>query len=142
MRPQGRPKGSGKQNGFKLSKMTYVEVQEFIKLSTKKIMTEHLSYTQYINWCRDEHNISASQANEYWNRVWKEVKEKFQLERDKLIDKHLKSYWDIHQKALNTGDLSNARQVLDAIGKLQGLNEPEKIDLKGTTTIEFKFGDE
>jgi hypothetical protein len=74
--------------------------------------------------------------------VWEDVNRKFRGERDKLIDKHLLHYWDIYNQAKNEKDLSNARQVLDAIGKLMGLNEAEKIDMKTQTTIEFKFGDE
>jgi hypothetical protein len=141
MRPKGRPKGSGRENGFKLSKMTNAEVEEFITTSTDKIFTEHLSYNQYISWCREQ-RISERQASEYWKRVWQNVKDRYQLKRDELIDKHLKSYWDIHGKALKMGDLSNARQTLNDIAKLQGLNEPDKINLEGNTTIEFKFGDE
>ena len=137
----GRPKGSGRQNGFQLSKMNSAEVEAFLKESAKKIFTEHLSNGEYINWCR-EREISRSQAMEYWNRIWKQVKEKFQLERDKLIDKHLQAYWEIHSKAMSTGDFSNARQTLDAIAKLMGLNEPDKLDMTSQNTIEFKFGDE
>lgn len=137
----GRPKGSGKDNGYKLSKMTNAEVEVFLRESSKIIFNKHLSFTEYIEWCRKQ-QISKEQAVQYWKRVWNSVKEKFRLDRDKLIDKHLQSYWDIHGQAMMNGDLTNARQTLDAIGKLMGLNEPEKIDMKSSTTIEFKFGDE
>jgi hypothetical protein len=137
----GRPKGSGKDNGYKLSKMNKAEVEVFLKESSKMIFTKHLSFTEYIEWCGKQ-EISQSQAIEYWKRVWEGVKERFRMDRDKLIDKHLQSYWDIHGKAMSNGDLTNARQTLDAIAKLMGLNEPEKIDMKSSTTIEFKFGDE
>jgi len=137
----GRPKGSGKDNGFKLSKMTNAEVEVFLRESSKIIFNKHLSFTEYIEWCRKQ-DISREQAIQYWKRVWDSVKERFRMDRDKLIDKHLQSYWDIHGQAMMNGDLTNARQTLDAIAKLMGLNEPEKIDMKSSTTIEFKFGDE
>lgn len=137
----GRPKGADKENGFKMKKMTKVEVEHFIKESTKLVINKHYSFTEYVDWCRDQ-GISREQSIVYWKRVWDGVKERFRLEKDKLVDKHLQSYWDIHAEALETGDLSNARQTLDAIAKLQGLNEPDKIDIKGSTTIQFKFGDE
>ena len=137
----GRPKGSGKDNGFKLSKMNNAEVEVFLRESSKIIFNKHLSFTEYIEWCRKQ-QISKEQSIQYWKRVWDAVKERFRLDRDKLIDKHLQSYWDIHGQAMMNGDLGNARQTLDAIAKLMGLNEPEKIDMKSTTTIEFKFGDE
>jgi hypothetical protein len=137
----GRPKGADKENGFKMKKMSKVEVEHFIRESTKLIFNQHFSFTEYIEWCRDK-GLSREQSIVYWKRVWENVKERFRLEKDKLVDKHLQSYWTIHAEAMNSGDLSNARQTLDAIAKLQGLNEPDKIDIKGTTTIEFKFGDE
>lgn len=137
----GRPKGADKENGFKMKKMTKVEVEHFIKESTKLVINKHYSFTEYVDWCRDQ-GISREQSIVYWKRVWDSVKERFRLEKDKLVDKHLQSYWDIHAEAMESGDLSNARQTLDAIAKLQGLNEPDKIDIKGSTTIQFKFGDE
>lgn len=140
-RKQGRPLGAGRDNGYALHKMSKTEVEAFLRDSTKKIFREHLSYKQYIEWCRRQ-QISASMAVIYWNRVWGQVKERFTHDKDMLIDKHLKSYWEIYDTAVREGDLTNARQTLDAIGKLQGLNEPDKLDLNNTTTIEFKFGDE
>ncbi len=138
---KGRPKGSGKENGYKLSKMTNAEVEHFIAQTTELIFTKHLSYNEYIEWCRKQ-QISKQQANEYWVRVWQEVKEKFKLQKDELITKHLKAYWDIHSRALTSNDLSNARQVLNDIAKLTGINEPDKLDIKGENIITFKFGDE
>jgi hypothetical protein len=138
---KGRPKGSGRDNGFKLSKMTNAEVEDFLVQSTELIFTKHLSYKEYIEWCRQQ-DISVKQANEYWVRVWQSVKEKFKLKKDELITKHLKAYWDIHSRALTNNDLSNARQVLNDIAKLTGINEPERLDIKGESTIIFKFGDE
>jgi len=137
----GRPKGSGRQNGFKLHKMTKTEVEVFLRESTKMILNKHLSYKQYIEYCRRQ-GISKEMGNVYWNRVWEQVKERFRHDRNKLVDKHLLQYWTIYQQAMEEGDYTNARQTLDAIAKLQGLNEPDKLDLNNTTTIEFKFGDE
>jgi hypothetical protein len=135
----GRPKGSGKENGYKLSKMNQVETEDFIKRSMKKVFNEHLSYNEYIEWCREQ-EISLKQGNEYWIRVWGLVKEKFRLEKDQLITKHLQKYWDIHDRAMNLGDLSNARQVLNDISKLMGMNEPDKVDVKTELKIKFNFG--
>ena len=37
--------------------------------------------------------------------------------------------------------MGNARQTLNDIAKMQGLNEPQKIEIKGTV-IKLNFGDE
>lgn len=133
-------KKRGRPTGGRNVKMNRAQVETFIKESMKVIFNEHLSYEQYVKWCYNQ-SISRSRANEYWNRVWEDVNRKFRGERDKLIDKHLLHYWDIYNQAKNEKDLSNARQTLDAIGKLMGLNEPEKVDGQQTINIKFNFGD-
>jgi hypothetical protein len=137
----GRPRGSYKRDGYVAKKMSNTEVEAFLTESTDKIFNEHLSYSQYISWC-GEKGISVSQSNEYWKKVWSIVKEKFKMEKDELITKHLKKYWDIHDRAVTTDDLSNARQVLNDISKLLGLNEPDKVEMDTSIKIKFNFGDE
>lgn len=140
-RPQGRPVGSTRKNGFLMNKMSGVEVEEFIKESTKLIFDKHLSWTEYIEWARKQ-GVSRAQANEYWKRVWNLVKERFKLEKDELINKHLLKYWNIHDKAVENKDYNTARQALNDIAKLLGMNEPTKMDVNQTGIIEFKWGDD
>lgn len=137
----GRPRGSYKEDGYKASKMSKTQVEAFMTESMDKVFNEHLSYSQYIEWCGSK-DISHSQANQYWKKIWEIVKEKFQLQKDELVVKHLKKYWDIHDRALNQGDLSNARQVLNDIGKLMGLNEPDKVEMDTDIKIKFNFGND
>jgi hypothetical protein len=134
-RKPGRPKGS------KNVKMTATEVEVFIKRSINKIMKDHLSWKEYIKWCKGN-GLSEMQGNTYWKRSWQTIREKYNLEKDKQIHKHLLSYWKLYDEAIDKGDLSNARQTLDAIAKLMGLNEPDKLDMNATGEIAFKFGDE
>ena len=137
----GRPKGSTREDGFMSSKMTKAEVEDFLSHSTRIIFEQHLSWTEYVRWARKQ-GISKAQANVYWKRVWKRVREKYKLEKDNLISKHLLKYWNIHDKAMTNNDLNTARQALNDISKLLGLNEPEKLDVNNSGTIQFKFGDE
>ena len=133
-RGRGRPRGPAK-------KMSMAEVEEFKTESIKKIFDEHLSYTEYIKWSFKK-GVSRSRANDYWKRIWKDVREKYDLERDNLVTKHLKKYWKLHDEALEKGDLNTARHVLNDIAKLKGLNEPDRVEQTGTQTIKFNFGDE
>ena len=130
----GRPKGSRKK------KMSKGEVQDLISKSLDRILSEHLSYTEYIDWIVAEYKVSKNQANEYWLRTWSVLKEKYSLEREQLITKHLRMYWEIYDLSLQKDDLSNARQVLNDISKLLGMNEAEKLDIKQELKIRFKFG--
>ena len=133
-KPKGRPKGTPKK------KLNSVEKMELIKKSVSKILKEHLSYNDYVKWVIKEYDLSWGQANNYWIESWDDVRQKFQLDKDKLINKHLAHYWMLYDQALSVGDLSNARQVLNDISKLLALAEPEKLDVKQELKIKFNFG--
>lgn len=130
----GRPKGSTKK------RMTEVEKRQFINESAREILDNHLSYSQYVQFCKDRMNFSRNQANEYWITTWNLLRKKFELDKDKLILKHLQKYWDIYDQALISNDLTNARNTLNDIVKLQGLAEPEKVHITGTS-IKLNFGE-
>ncbi len=129
----GRPKGSTKK------KMSKGEVEDLIDKSLDRVLSEHLSYTEYINWIVAEYKISKNQANVYWLRTWSVLKEKYSLEREQLVTKHLRKYWQIYDLSLQKDDLSNARQVLGDISKLLGMAEPERVDVTQELKIRFKF---
>ena len=129
----GRPKGSTKK------KMSKGEVENLIDKSLDRVLTEHLSYTEYIQWIVTEYKVSKNQANVYWLRTWSVLKEKYSLEREQLVTKHLRKYWEIYDLSLQKDDLSNARQVLGDISKLLGMAEPERLDIQQELKIRFKF---
>lgn len=133
-------KGPGRPKDTPKVKLNMVQVEELITESMKVIIGHHYSYSEYVKWCRKKYGVSFQQANEYWLRVWTHLKEKYELDRDKLITKHLSKYWGIYDLAITNNDLSNARQTLDAITKLLGLSEPEKLDVKQELKIKFNFG--
>ena len=129
----GRPKGSTKK------KMSKGEVEDLIDKSLDRVLSEHLSYTEYIQWIVTEYRVSKNQANVYWLRTWSVLKEKYSLEREQLVTKHLRKYWQIYDLSLQKDDLSNARQVLGDISKLLGMAEPERLDIQQELKIRFKF---
>jgi hypothetical protein len=132
-RKPGRPVGSHKH------KMNAAERKAFINESIKLVLSNHLSYSDYVDFCKTR-DLSAPQANEYWLKIWSVIKKKFEMEKDKLILKHLQKYWEIFEKAKENGDMTNARQTLNDIAKMQGLNEPDKVHVTGTS-IKLNFGE-
>lgn len=131
---RGRPKGTRRK------KMNDVEKREFINDCAREILDTHMSYTQFVVYAKEKMNFSKSQANEYWNKIWSLLKKRFDMEKDKLILKHLHKYWDLYNQAIQLGDYTNARQALNDIAKLQGLNEPDKVHVTGTS-IKLNFGE-
>ena len=133
-------RGRGRPVGSRRVKLNRVQVEDFLTQSLHEILDNHLSYTQYVEWCKQTNNLSQVQANEYWLRVWTMLSEKYQLERDQLINKHLQKYWSLYDMALDKEDISNARQILESISKLLGMAEPEKLNVEQELKIRFKFG--
>jgi hypothetical protein len=132
-KPRGRPKGTGKKM------LTKQEAEQLIRDVIHKITREHISFTQYQVWCRTTHDMSYHQCNKYWTKTWRLLKEKYQNDRDKLIDKQLHKLWELYEDAYIKGDFNVARAVLSDITKLQGLNEPEKVEITNKV-IEVNFG--
>lgn len=132
-KPLGRPKGSFRK------KFTKAEQKQFMNESIKVVFNEHLSHREYVDWCKKNYDISHTQAGNYWTAIWATVSRKFEHDKDKLILKHIASYWDIHGKAINNGDLTNARQTLNDLAKLLGLNEAEKVKVEHQV-IKLNFG--
>lgn len=120
--------------------MNTSQVEDLLNKSLNEILDKHLSYNEYTKWINEEYDISFNQANVYWMRVWTLLNERYQLDRENLINKHLQKYWLLYDLALSKEDISNARQVLESISKLLGMNEPEKLDIKQELKIRFRFG--
>ena len=53
--------------------------------------------------------------------------------RDEAKALHLERYLDQYRKADAANDRSNARAILDSIGKLMGLNEKEKVEIQNVS---------
>ena len=137
-----RERGRGRPVGSTRVKLNRVETEDFLNTSLQQILDNHLSYTEYVKWCKKTNGLSAEQANTYWLRVWTLLTDKYQLDRENLINKHLKKYWEIYDIALENEDLSNARMTLNDISKLLGMGEAEKIDVKQELKIRFRFGND
>lgn len=56
-----------------------------------------------------------------------------QVARDEAKALHLERYLDQYRKADAANDRTNARAILDSIGKLMGLNEKEKVEIEHTS---------
>ena len=133
-RERGRPKGS-------TNRMNTIESDNFRNESIQQILHNHLSWRDYNNWCRTK-GLSEPRCNVWWKDVWEIIRSKSELSKEQMVSKHLIKYWDIYDEAINKNDLTNARQALNDIAKLFGLNEPDKVDTNLTGTIKFNFGDE
>jgi hypothetical protein len=90
----------------------------------------------------EEYNMSKHNGYKYWVSSWNIIKSRFVLEQDQLINKHLYSLYDLFKMAVEMGDYSTSRHILNDIAKFQGIDVPDKLNVKHEGTIEIKFGDE
>lgn len=132
----GRPKGSTK------SKMTKAEQVKFLKDSQKLILNKHYSHKQYCEYVQEEYKISRQMANTYWKQVWEDIRDKYQQETDKLVSKHIHKLWELYDLSIDNSDYNVARQVINDIGKLMGIDTPDKLQIEQDLNIRFKFGGE
>ena len=130
----GRPKGS-------TNRMNTIQMDDFKKDSIGVILHGHYSWKDYQNYCRGR-GLSEPRCNVLWKEIWEDIRSKSELSKEQMVSKHLIKYWDIYDEALNKNDLTNARQALNDIAKMFGLNEPDKMDINQTGVIRFNFGDE
>ena len=135
-RGRGRPKGKVRRQ------MSTAEIEVWINDSIKKILKDHLTWSEYIKWAAQEKGLSLSRAESYWKICWETIREKVSLERELAVNKHLYNYWTLYDQAIQNNDLTNARQTLNDIAKMTGLNESEKLDIKQKLEIKFKFDNE
>jgi hypothetical protein len=125
----GRPPG-GKQIRFK---------PDMVREGIDLLLDLHYSQSEFIRHFYVNHNLTKQEAKKYWNKGWQIINAKFELEKESMVSKHLVKYWDIHDAAISKGDMNTARQALNDIAKLVGLNEPEKHTVSHNV-IKLNFG--
>ncbi len=75
-------------------------------------------------------------------RCWEIIKSRYALETDQLINKQLYQLYDLFKEAKEVGDFGTSRKVLEDIRKIQGIDTPDKINIKHEGNITVQFGDE
>lgn len=138
-----KPKGrAGRPKGTTKNKMTKSEQIKFLKDSQKLILNKHYSHTQYCEYCQTEYKLSRQMANTYWKQVWEDIRDKYTQETDKLVSKHIHRLWELYDLSIENQDYNVARQVINDIGKLMGIDTPDKLQIEQDLNINFKFGGE
>jgi hypothetical protein len=135
-RPQGRPK---LPEGAKGKRKTISLQTDILRTAISLILDQHYSQTEVFNYMVKTYDISRQDASRYWKKAWGLIRDKFNHSKDEMIKKHLIKLWTIHDNALNSKDFTNARQALNDISKLVGLNSPDKIE-HTHQTIKLNFG--
>lgn len=123
-------------------KSTKLELEKRLQVCVERIIKDHLNYTMFVEWFMDEYDMSKHNAYKEWNKCWGIIKSRFSLETDQLINKQVYELYDLYKEARETGDFGTSRKVLEDIRKIQGIEAPDKLNIKHEGTITVSFGDE
>jgi hypothetical protein len=123
-------------------KSTKLELEKRLSASVEKIIKDHLNYTMFVDWFIEEYDMSKHNAYKEWVKCWNIIKSRFALETDQLINKQIYELYDLYKETRETGDFGTSRKLLEDIRKIQGIEQPEKLNIKHEGIIKVSFGDE
>lgn len=136
VRPKGRPK---LPEGTKGERKPLVLQTEILKETIRLSLDLHYSQNEVFNYLVKKYDIKRVDASRYWRKSWDLIQDKFKQSKDELVKKHLIKLWNIHDLAIENNDYTNARNALNDISKLIGLNSPDKLDVTHHA-IKLNFG--
>lgn len=136
VRPKGRPK---LPEGTKAERKPLVLQTEILKETIRLSLDLHYSQNEVFNYLVKKYDIKRVDASRYWRKSWDLIQDKFKQSKDELVKKHLIKLWNIHDLAIENNDFTNARNALNDISKLIGLNSPDKLDVTHHA-IKLNFG--
>jgi hypothetical protein len=73
--------------------------------------------------------ITQRQAEVIYKQVKDTLKERFENERDEILETQITRYQDLLIRARDSGNRRIEREVLSDLNKLYGIESPTKVDL-------------
>jgi len=110
-------------------KTNTVTQEEQLKVAFEMIVYKRLSYVEFKEVYSKEMGISQRQAENVWSKVKDTLKERYKDERDEILESQLTRYYDLLERARESGNRRIEREVLSDLNKLYGIESPQKVDL-------------
>lgn len=87
----------------------------------------------------DNDTCSDRQFYTYWNDMIAKFGEEFEENREQLKSKFVSRYLFLYEKMIEKNDLKGAREVLDSLKRMTGMDDPiqAEIDVNGGFVIDF-----
>lgn len=77
---------------------------------------------------------------EYWNVMIDKFAEEFEENKKQLKSKFVARYLYLYEKMIDKNDLKGAREVLDSLKKMTGMDEPLEADININGELIVDFG--
>lgn len=110
-------------------KTNTVESAERFQKAFDLIVYKRLSYTEFkVNFSK-EMGITQRQAETVYKKVKDTLKERFQDEREEILESQITRYFDLLERAKENGNRRIEREVLADLNKLYGIESASKVDI-------------
>lgn len=109
-------------------KSTVVEYSEKIQEALELILYKKLSSGEFRTTFSKMYGVSERTADATWKRCKEILKERFSEKQDEIIQEQLSRYFDLLERARESGNRRVEREVLADMNKIYGL-ENKKIDI-------------
>jgi arginine utilization protein RocB len=110
-------------------KSNEIESAERFQTAFEYIVYQRLSYTEFKEKFSKEMKITQRQAEVIYKQVKDTLKERFENERDEILETQITRYQDLLIRARDSGNRRIEREVLSDLNKLYGIESPTKVDL-------------
>lgn len=104
---------------------------------------KHQIREKFVKQKYDNETCSDRQFYTYWNCMLDKFAEEFEDHKEKLKDKFIARYMYLYEKAVEEKKYKEAREVLDSLKKMTGMDEPIEADINinGGFVIDFGLDD-
>ena len=88
----------------------------------------------------DNSSKSDRSFYDYWNVMIDKFAEEFEENKKQLKSKFIARYLYLYEQMINKNDLKGAREVLDSLKKMTGMDEPIEADININGELVVDFG--
>lgn len=117
-----------------MNKATNAEIETRIA-TVAEMVIKGQGRQKIIRYGSEEWNIGERQIENYISKAWEKIEKNTDFDIKQELKLQRARFEDLFQKNYTIQDYREARQVLDSIAKLLGLNEPEKLSLSGEVEV-------
>jgi len=106
-----------------------IEIAERFQDAYECIVYKRLSFVEFREKFSKEHKISVRQSELIWKQVKDTIKNRFKDEQETLLENQIERYFDLLERARESGNRRIEREVLSDLTKLYGLEAASKVDI-------------
>lgn len=110
-------------------KTNTVTQEEQLNMAFELIVYKRLSYVEFKEVYAKQIGITQRQAENVWKKVKETLKQRYQDEREEILESQLTRYYDLLERSRESGNRRIEREILADLNKLYGLDQPVKVDL-------------